>query len=86
MKLAKDVGFCWCRINQEKTIIVDDIAEFPGCIACDSRSQSQLEIVIPVKNKKNEILGIIDVDAKVKLAFDEIDTEELSKIVELIYN
>ena len=46
--LAQDSGVCWAGINQKKTILVPDVNAFPGHIACDSRSKS--EIVIPVKN------------------------------------
>ena len=83
MELAKDTGVCWAGINQQKSIIVPDVEQFPGHIACDSRSKS--EIVIPLKNKKNEIIGVLDVDSNELNSFDEVDREELEKIVELIY-
>src|SRR5665648_455344 len=61
MLLKKDAGVCWASINQQKSIIVPDVHLFPGHIACDSRSLS--EIVIPVKSKTGKIIGVLDVDS-----------------------
>lgn len=83
MELAKDTGVCWAGINQQKSIVVPNVEEFPGHIACDSRSKS--EIVIPLKNEKKEIIGVLDVDSKDLNSFDEVDKEELEKIVDLVY-
>jgi L-methionine (R)-S-oxide reductase len=83
-ELAKDKGVCWAGINQEKTIVVADVHLFPEHIACDSRSRS--EIVIPLKNKENQIIGVMDIDSKDLNSFDEIDAENLEKIVALIYS
>jgi GAF domain-containing protein len=80
--LKKDTGVCWAGINQQKTIVVENVHDFPGHIACDARSNS--EIVVPVRNKAGEIFGVLDVDSKELAAFDQIDTEWLEKIVELI--
>lgn len=82
VNLAKDSGVCWLAINQQKTIVVSDVREFSGHIACDSRSLS--EIVIPVKNKNNEIVGVMDVDSSELSSFDKVDAHWLEKIVELI--
>ncbi len=81
--LKKDTGVCWSAINSQKTVLVKDIEEFAGHIACDSRSKS--EIVVPVKNKNGEIVCVLDVDSKDLDSFDEADAEGLEKIVELIY-
>lgn len=80
--LAKDTGVCWAGINQGKTIIVPDVDKFPGHIACDSRSKS--EIVIPVRDSKGQIMAVLDVDSKQPGWFDETDAAGLEKIVELI--
>lgn len=80
--LAKDTGVCWAAINQEESIIVPDVHKFPGHIACDGRSNS--EIVIPVRNAKDQIIGVLDVDSKDFNSFDEIDKLWLEKIVSLI--
>ncbi len=80
--LQKDTGVCWTGINQQKTIVVENVHDFPGHIACDARSNS--EIVVPVRNKAGEIFGVLDVDSKEPAAFDQTDAEWLEKIVRLI--
>lgn len=82
MLLKKGTGVCWAAINQEKSVVVEDVHNFPGHIACDSRSKS--EIVIPLKSKAGEILGVLDVDSKDLNSFDEIDRKYLEKILNLI--
>lgn len=82
VNLAKDKGVCWAVINQGKTIVVPNVHEFPNHIACDSRSQS--EIVVPVRNVNNKIIGVMDVDSSAVNSFDEVDAQWLEKIVGLI--
>lgn len=82
-ELAKDTGVCWAGINQQKAIVVPDVEKFPGHIACDSRSKS--EIVIPVRDNNNEIIGVLDVDSNEYNQFDEIDEKYLTEILNLIY-
>ena len=81
--LEKDKGVCWAGINQSKTIIVPDVHLFPDHIACDSRSNA--EIVVPIHDRQNRIVGILDVDSKLLNAFDAVDAEYLEMIVRLIY-
>jgi L-methionine (R)-S-oxide reductase len=80
--LEKNRGVCWAGINQGKTIIVPNVHLFPGHIACDSRSRS--EIVVPVRDKKGNISGILDIDSTSLNSFDEIDAFHLERIVEMI--
>lgn len=80
--LKKDTGVCWAGINQNKTIVVPDVHAFPGHIACDSRSNS--EIVVPIRTKSGEVFGVLDVDSKEPASFDETDAHWLEKIVNLI--
>ena len=82
LKLEKNRGVCWAGINQGKTIIVPDVEKFPGHIACDSRSRS--EIVIPLKNSKGKIFGVLDVDSNKPDQFDETDAAWLEKITALV--
>lgn len=84
MELAKDTGVCWAGINQQKTMVVPNVHDFPGHIACDSRSVS--EIVVPVKNEQGQIIGVLDVDSDKPATFDEIDARNLEQIVRLIYS
>jgi GAF domain-containing protein len=62
---------------------VDDVHSFPGHIACDARSQS--EITVPVRNKDGDICAILDVDSDQKAMFSAVDREHLERIVSLIY-
>lgn len=82
--LAKDTGVCWAAINQKKTVLIENVHEFPGHIACDSRSMS--EVVVPVKNKSGEIVAVLDVDSKDLNSFDKIDADNLERIIDLIYS
>ena len=80
--LAKHTGVCWAAIDQKKTQIIHDVQKFPGHIACDSRSAS--EIVIPIY-RGEKIVAVLDVDSKELDSFDEIDAKYLEKIAEMIY-
>ncbi|WP_340113837.1 GAF domain-containing protein [Maribellus mangrovi] len=82
--LEKDVGVCWAAYNQNKTLVVDDVHAFPGHIACDSRSNS--EIVVPFKNNAGEIIGVLDIDSKEKASFSEVDARWLEKILDLVWS
>ncbi len=81
--LQEHTGVCWAGIDQKRTLVVPDVHHFPGHIACDSRSRS--EIVVPVRNPEGEINGVFDVDSAVLNSFDSTDAEWLEKIVNLIY-
>lgn len=81
--LEKDKGVCWAAYNQKKTMVVADVHQFPGHIACDSRSKS--EIVVPFKNKGGELLGVLDIDSKELASFSEIDAHWLEKILDLVW-
>jgi L-methionine (R)-S-oxide reductase len=81
--LEKNKGVCWAAFNKKETVVVEDVHQFPGHIACDSRSNS--EIVIPLKNRAGEIIGVLDVDSTEKNAFDATDAKWLEKILDLIY-
>ncbi len=81
--LDKDKGVCWAGFNKKESVVVEDVHDFPGHIACDSRSNS--EIVIPFKNKEGEILGVLDVDSKEKRSFSDVDAKWLEKMLELVW-
>lgn len=81
--LKKNTGVCWAAINENKTLIVPDVHEFSGHIACDSRSES--EIVVPIKNKSGEIIGVFDVDSREKASFSEADAKGLERITSLVF-
>ena len=78
LHIAFGKGVCGTAAQEKKTQIVKDVNKFPGHIACDSRSQS--EIVVPVFNEKKELIAVFDVDSTKKGSFDEVDQEYLEKI------
>lgn len=82
INLKKDTGVCWAGIDQNETVIVGNVEEFPDHIACDSRSRS--EIVVPLRNSKDETIGVLDVDSTSLNSFDKIDAEWLEKIIQLV--
>jgi L-methionine (R)-S-oxide reductase len=82
--LEKNKGVCWAAFNKKETIVVEDVHQFPGHIACDARSNS--EIVVPLKNGEDAVIGVLDIDSREKSAFDEVDARWLEKILELIHS
>ncbi len=75
-------GVCGHCAAIKQTVIVPDVHEFPGHIACDSKSKS--EIVVPVFNKQNELLAVLDLDAIEVGAFSDIDRAGLEAITTLL--
>lgn len=75
-------GVCGTAVSEKKTIVVEDVHQFPGHIACDARSQS--EIVVPIKTN-GEIFGVLDIDAPIKSRFtteDQAGIEQFVKVLE----
>jgi GAF domain-containing protein len=75
-------GVCGTAAREERTVIVDDVNAFPGHIACDSASAS--EIVVPVFDAADRLIAVLDVDSTIPAAFDEVDREHLESIVGLL--
>jgi GAF domain-containing protein len=75
-------GVCGTSWKEERIIIVDDVEQFPGHIACSSLSQS--EIVVPV-HYMNKIVGVLDVDSANLAEFNETDALHLKQICECIF-
>ncbi|WP_293886562.1 MULTISPECIES: GAF domain-containing protein [unclassified Sphingobacterium] len=82
-RIKKGRGVCGGAWAQEKTLIVPDVEQFPGHIACSSLSRS--EIVLPVF-KQGQIIGVLDVDSSELNSFDEVDEKYLTQILELLYS
>ena len=75
-------GVCGTAFEKGETLVVDNVCEFPGHIACDIRSKS--EVVIPlVKNEKK--YGVLDIDSSVYSRFSKEDVEILVKVLEILY-
>lgn len=82
-ELEKDKGVCWAAINSAAPVVVEDVHSFPGHIACDSRSQS--EISLPLFDENSRIIAVFDVDSDQPASFNSVDSQALTKILELIY-
>lgn len=74
-------GVCGTSWSRRETIVVPNVHEFPGHIACSSLSQS--EIVVPMF-RDNEVYAVLDIDSKELSTFDETDKDWLEKIVRLL--
>ncbi|WNB93132.1 GAF domain-containing protein [Bacillus sp. NEB1478] len=74
-------GVCGTAAQNQETLVVKDVHEFPGHIACDAASQS--EIVVPLV-KEGKLLGVLDIDSPEKERFDEVDRENLEKFAAIL--
>jgi GAF domain-containing protein len=80
-RIKKGRGVCGHAWEISKTVIVDNVDDFPGHIACNSLSKS--EIVVPLI-KDNEVVALLDVDSVELSAYDEVDQKFLEEIVKLV--
>lgn len=76
-------GVCGVAAETKTTQLVADVHQFPGHIACDAASNS--EIVVPLI-KNDEVIGVLDIDSPNKGRFDKIDQTYLEKFVETLLN
>ncbi|MBT8045134.1 MAG: GAF domain-containing protein [Verrucomicrobiae bacterium] len=83
LRIAVGQGVCGASVQRGETIVVEDVHQFPGHIACDSRSRS--EIVVPVWNSRGDLLAVFDVDSEKAGAFDQIDRQCLESILEAVF-
>ena len=74
-------GVCGTAVKEDRIVRVEDVHEFPGHIACDSASES--EIVLPI-HRDGTITGVLDIDSTVKGRFSEEDEEGMENIVGII--
>ena len=79
-RIAVGRGVCGTAVANDETQLVENVHEFPGHIACDSASNS--EIVIPI-HKGGKVWGVLDIDSPSVGRFDEEDRKGLEKVVEL---
>lgn len=79
--IKKGRGVCGTAWEKKHTVIVPDVEQFPGHIACSSKSRS--EIAVPVM-KDDNVVAVIDVDSTMTNSFDEADKAGLEKIAEIV--
>eukprot|EP01135_Chromosphaera_perkinsii_P001214 Nk52_evm13s162 gene=Nk52_evmTU13s162 len=80
IKIGK--GVCGTAVAEKKLQVIKDVHDFPGHIACDSASQS--EVVVPLLDKDGNVFGVFDIDSPTVGRFTDIDGEYLSKIGALL--
>ena len=83
VRIPMGKGVCGTSAETEKTLRVEDVHQFPGHIACDAASRS--EIVIPLM-KDGKLLGVLDIDSPITDRFDEMDQQGLEKFAEILSN
>ena len=81
-RIAFGKGVCGTAWKERKTQLVPDVEQFPGHIACSSATK--LEIVVPIFNQNDEVMGVLDVDSERDDILDEIDVFYLEKISKMI--
>ena len=81
VRIAMGKGVCGTAAKQRQTILVANVHEFPGHIACDSASNS--EIVVPIINDE-ELLGVLDLDSPLPGRFDDDDARGLNELVQVL--
>jgi L-methionine (R)-S-oxide reductase len=83
LRIAFGRGVCGAAARDRATQVVDDVHAFPGHIACDSRSAS--EIVVPVFDPSGHLIAVFDVDATVTSAFDAADAYALERLMARVF-
>ncbi len=81
--LERGKGVCWAGVLRGEPVIVPDVHAFPGHIACDDLSRS--EIVVPVRRTDRSVAGVLDVDSRTPGWFDEADARGLAPFAALVY-
>lgn len=82
MHILYGKGVCGTAWQRAETVIVPDVEQFPGHIACSSESKS--EIVVPVYGNDGKVMAVLDIDSKELATFDDIDRKYLEEICKLI--
>ncbi len=79
LDIAFGQGVCGTAAAEMRTVVVADVGKFPGHITCDARSKS--EIVVPVRDKRGNLLAVLDVDSERLNTFDKDDEKGLERLV-----
>jgi len=80
--LETHTGVCWTVIDRGETMLVKDVHDFPGHIACDARARS--EIVVPIFGPAGKPTGVLDVDSSRDAHFDDIDREGYESVIRML--
>jgi L-methionine (R)-S-oxide reductase len=82
VRIAIGRGVCGTAAAERRTVIVADVDSFPGHIACDAQSKS--EIVVPIVDPGGKLVAVLDLDSHRPAAFDDIDAAGLAPVVQLL--
>jgi L-methionine (R)-S-oxide reductase len=78
VRIAWGRGVCGTAAAEARTVVVEDVDAFPGHIACDAGSKS--EIVVPIVRGRGHVVGVLDVDSYAPAAFDVVDARGLEEV------
>ena len=82
-QVLKGSGVCLESVRTNSSLLIPDVHQFPGHIACDSRSNS--ELVVPVRDRSGNIMAVLDVDSLAFNSFDETDRQCLEIIADMVF-
>ena len=80
-RIKRGKGVCGTAWDKAQTIVVEDVEKFPGHIACSSASRS--EIVVPIFDRNNHVVAVLDIDSEYLNTFDSTDKKWLEEVVRL---
>ena len=83
LRIAFGRGVCGAAAAERRTQLVEDVHAFPGHIACDGRSNS--EIVVPVADADGRLIAVLDIDSDQFAAFDQTDATALERLVKSVF-
>ena len=81
-RIKRGRGVCGTAWHENRTVVVPDVDQFPGHIACSSQSRS--EIVVPLHNPDGAVIAVLDIDSKELAAFDDVDSHWLEQVTHAI--
>ncbi len=81
-RIKRGRGVCGSAWERGETLVVPDVEQFPGHIACSSESRS--EIVVPVLDSSSQVCAVLDIDSRSLAAFDQTDAHYLGIIAQIV--
>ena len=81
-RIKRGRGVCGTAWQENRTLVVPDVEQFPGHIACSSASRS--EIVVPLRDSQGEVIAVLDIDSRELAAFDDVDARGLEAVCHAI--
>ncbi len=82
IRIKKGRGVCGSTVEKRATSVVEDVHAFPGHIACDAASRS--ELVVPIFGQDGEVIGVFDLDSPLPGRFDAVDAEGIESLVRIL--